>query len=500
MKKTMIRAVSVLMLLCMLAATFVGCGKEEENPAGADTGTVSTDTENAEADLYDENGYLKDSLPETYDFKGVDYDIFTWSNQKSWEWVDLEKTDEKPTNISQALRERQLSVQDRFNVKIKLTYEAGDWSNRNNFIDKLYASVSAGDGVYDLVGQYTPTAGIGANKQMYLDLNTVKNLDLEKPWWPSSIRDTASVGTKLYFVTGDITPTLIRNVHCMYVNTELYDSLGLDDEMGGRSIYQVVKDYDWTYENFIKLGIDTVEAGGNTIGIELGNNVSADAFFYGAGFMLVENTNGIMTLSKDLNNQRLMDFYEKVQKLYTGSAGGSTAVRDGSAKKFSFKEGKAVFLTAGIADAQIFTQDATDLKFSVLPMPMLTKDQGVYHTIANFWVTMYSVPVDAKDTFMSGMVLEGLGSYSYRKLSDTVYYDIFQSRYMASENADSAGMFDLVSKSVVFDSGRFFADQLGMFSVFRDGVNSTADSWTNIFGNNSGNWKTKIDGLYSKIG
>ena len=64
-------------------------------------------------------------------------------------------------------------------------------------------------------------------------------------------------------------------------------------------------------------------------------------------------------------------------------------------------------------------------------------------------------------------------------------------------------MFDIVSDSVVFDTARFFADELHMFGVFRQGVNDTSDpngSWASIYGGLHTSWEQKIADIYGKIG
>ena len=118
------------------------------------------------------------------------------------------------------------------------------------------------------------------------------------------------------------------------------------------------------------------------------------------------------------------------------------------------------------------------------------------------WVTMYSVPVDVKDSAMSGLLIEALASESYRTVTETVYYDLFQNRYNSGGNEESAEMFDIVSDSVVFDTCRIFADSLKCFSQFRDTVVATDDkaSWTGNYAANSGTWKKNITALISQIG
>ena len=131
-------------------------------------------------------------------------------------------------------------------------------------------------------------------------------------------------------------------------------------------------------------------------------------------------------------------------------------------------------------------------------MPKLNTDQDRYYTIANFWVTLYSIPVDAKNDELSAMIMEGLASEAYRSVTDVIYFDMFAARFM--QTPEKAEMLDMVSDSVVFDSARMFPDFLGsIWSAFRSGVTKT-DSWTTIYGGAAEGWKLKADSLFATLG
>ncbi len=497
MKALFAKVVCLLTALLLVAGVLSACG-DQESPSGNGTTPPSQSTTGPgeggdDEDLYDSKGYLKDSLPETYDFDS-DFNIYTWDEQLSWEWVEADS--EVEGTVMQKLVERQRNVEDRFGVTIKLVKVHGNWENRTTFVQTLANNVQSNMHTYDLVGQYTPAAGIGAMQGLYYDLNEVPYFDLEKPWWPELISQTATIGDKLYFTTGDITPTLIRNVHSMFVNTDLYASLGLADLADGRSIYDVVRDMDWTLEMLQTMGIGTVGNREGMYGITFDNNVQADAFFYGGGFMLVENVDGVLLLSDDLSSTTLNDYFDEIKDLFVGEYA-DVAITTSSV----FADKQSVFYSGTIAQSQNFTDEG--VHFSILPMPMSSSEQENYYTCSSFWVTMYSVPSDADNLEMSGMILEALGSEAYRTLSDEIYYNFFQTRYNADDGADSAEMFDIVSASVVFDTARLFADELSMFSSFRTGVSDTSDpngSWSSIYGSLHTTWEEKIANIYGKVG
>ena len=100
---------------------------------------------------------------------------------------------------------------------------------------------------------------------------------------------------------------------------------------------------------------------------------------------------------------------------------------------------------------------------------------------------------------MATLMLEALGSEAYRIVSDEVYYSLFQQRYNGTDE-NSARMFDLVSDSVVFDTVRFFNDELGFMASFRKGVADANGNWKNIYDGEHVKWADKLANLAAKIG
>ena len=335
-----------LTVVFVLSVLLTSCVRKPKKTVGEDTTT--TDIEET-GPRFDANGYLMDDLPEKVNLDR-EFNIYSWRDQRYWDWYDEEVY---PTNLVDiVLYKRQSNIQDRFGITLNRVYQPGSWSDRNSFITTLANSVKFNDGLYDLVSQYTPCAGIGATQNLYADLNSMEYLDFSKPWWSSKLLSTAQIGNRLYFVSGDITPTLIRNVHGMFVNTEYYAQYQLADLVGGRSIYDVVRDYDWTLETLKLLALDHVaEDNSEMFGLSFSNNVQADAFFFGGGFNLVENRNGILSLSPELGKQPISDWFDQIQMLFSGSR------HDVIVKDNIFRNKQSIFHAEAISSSQTFSQE-----------------------------------------------------------------------------------------------------------------------------------------------
>ena len=179
------------------------------------------------------------TVPDELKFTGKTFTIFTWSNQTQWEWDADQMSGEL---LSDAVYNRKLSTEERFGITINIKKQPGEWENRNSFIQAVAASVLTNSHAYDLVGQYTPAAAIGTMQSLYTNLKDVDHLNLNSSWWPGDIAESSAINGKLYFVTGDITPTLIRNMGTIMANLDMTESLGLED------VYELVDSGKWTLE------------------------------------------------------------------------------------------------------------------------------------------------------------------------------------------------------------------------------------------------------------
>lgn len=492
--------ISIFLALLMLLATLASCGSsntQKPSPSTTEGTTEQTETK----DLYDENGYLRDDLPETADLEGRKFNIYLWSEQKQWDFVD---TSVYPTTrLDQALYSRELNIEERFNIDINVITEPGNWDYRTAFIQKLANSVNLNDQAYDLVGQYTAAVGIGVVQGLYQNLNAVENINTDKPWWPKHIVSSSTVGGKVYSLTGDISATLIRNVQSMFVNLDLYESYNIAQyDSENRSIYDIVRDYDWTLETMKQLALghvgldDGVGENEKMYGLSIINSVAPDAFLYAGGFKMIEDDDGRIALSSDLSSLSFSDWYDSVHSLFDGKTA-DIYYKDSTG--FSvFQGNRAIFYTGNVSESQTLAQKG--VQFSILPMPMRDTAQGDYYTCASLWVTMFSVPVDVADSAMSGFLMEALASESYRTVTAEVYYNIFQARYNSVGNKDSAEMFDIVSDSVVFDTGRIFADALKCFALFRTAINDPDGQWSTVYATNLPALKGYITSLIATIG
>ncbi|MBO5701732.1 MAG: extracellular solute-binding protein [Clostridia bacterium] len=498
MKK--IRLAALFMAMLMLALCFVSCANTPEE--GGENSTAANETQGPadpaattlpEETTYpvDENGYELDRLPEL-NYNDEEFVIFTWSNQVMWEWnEDGETTGDK---IHDAIYNRQVRTEERLGIKIVISKQNGDWDHRNSFITAVEANVESGNqDAFDLVGQYTPAAPIGAMKNLYTNLSDAEYLDWERPWWPQDIQESCHINNNVYFITGDITGTLVRNIHCIIGNLDLANNHNLPN------LYELVENKEWTMAKFAELSLGTIQGinpdGTACYSVTFPNNVEYDSLFYGAGFRFVDHdADGNLVMSEELDSDRLETWYQTCQSFLLDNADVEILAINGTN---GFTSGNVLFHCGGISDVQNSLQDV-NFDFAVLPFPLYDENQEEYYTITSYWVSMYSIPTNAPDPAKSAAVLECLSSYGYRYITPVIYQEAFQYRYL--DTLENATMFDLLHNTLVFDPGRLFADQLNCFAAFRQAAQTAYTSWNSYYAKNSKLWGRSLENIISTLG
>ena len=110
---------------------------------------------------------------------------------------------------------------------------------------------------------------------------------------------------------------------------------------------------------------------------------------------------------------------------------------------------------------------------------------------------MFSIPIDAANTAKSGATLEALGYYGMQDLTPAFYEEAFQYRYLSTEA--NARMFNLLHDTLVYDTGRTFADQIACFSTFRKAAEPSSN-WTSLTKTSSKIWDRNLSNIYEKLG
>ena len=211
------RYISLLLASLMILALLVGCAETNDPSAETTLAPAETaapgDSQAAETteSLYDENGYLKSSLPDELDFGGEAITVLWWTDVENPEFFVEEQSGDM---ISDAIFQRNANVESKMGIKLEWEGIKGQY---NNGVGKAYADhvgnvYASGDSTYDLMSAHSRTIALTAMYGYCADLMQAEHLDFDKPWWPAVMLDTATIGDSLYFVTGDVATNSIHQM------------------------------------------------------------------------------------------------------------------------------------------------------------------------------------------------------------------------------------------------------------------------------------------------
>ncbi len=449
---------TLALLLCLLLPAVCACadssgGKDADTPAetpgNADPSSAAEPEEDADPYAYAREKY--DAIAPA-DYEGADFTIPTQAatgNSEKEIWVE-ELTGDV---VNDAVFNRNMSVNDRFNCNIALT--AGDV---NSIVRQ---AVTSGDGAYKIAFPNMATAASLAQQGFLLDYMKLDGLNLTDAWWDQGTLAMQIEG-RVFFMNGDINYLDNDVTYIQLFNKKLIADVGLDVP------YDLVREGKWTIDNFREMCMNvTTDLDGD------GSYTDADrygyvttgegpcTFFYGSGLTLVSyDTDGKPIIDVDMD--KTVAALEKVVRIV--SADNITRIPSNVATgKAMFMEDRVLFY--GEVLSYIVNVRDMETEFGVLPIPKYDEMQEKYYTYCNAIASTACVPKSTGDIGMICSVLEGMAIQSYIQVTPA-YYDIALTRKYARDN-ESSEMLDIALAYRVYDIGRFFS-QLGIGNIFQE--------------------------------
>ena len=477
---------ALLLAAAMMLPGWAGCSEttsdEPSSPqSGGEQQTPSDQTDTPETEA--ETEYPCDNLPGDLDYGGGEVSVFGWSGPNLVEFYVEEQNGEI---VNDAIYARNLAVEERLNIGLTYHLEPGAYDQRNDWVRILSASITAGDGAYDISGGYSMAGASLASKGMCLPLTEREYLDFSMPWWPSSLLDEATCGGKLYFCSGDISTYMIYYLYGIYFNQEILGEYDLE------SPYDLVQSGAWTLDKMssMAVGVYTDLNGDGQKGFEdrlgyITYSIYVDPYFFSCGLHTTEkDEDDIPHLSPEFTGEKAHSVLEKVVAMVSeeGCLVGNGAEQIDPSYNV-FKENRALFTSHELTFAVNHLRDV-EFTYGIVPYPKYEAAQENYVTITSFPYTLYGIPIDARDPDMSAAVMEAMASESFRTVSPALFENAFKVKY--AQDQQSSLMYDLIRSTVSFDFGRVFNNDLGglTYSLFRTAVVSQNTNWASTVKSN----------------
>lgn len=456
------RIISLTMCAIVLLSAIVisGCTKKPANEPSGDTETVAVDT----GDTY---------VAPDVNYNGMDFNIMRWTWDEDWV---LSISDESSAIEKQSYYHL-MTVERELNLKFKIALEQrGEYGHHGAFVSKVL-TLTGQDNI-DLICQYSLAASIGAQQGLYANLLELEHINWDGYYWSDSLYEYNAVNGKMYYCTGDLTGTSIKNMFVMLYNYDMANN----HQMG--NLYDLVDEGKWTVEKLKELSKNVymdennnnMRDVGDTFGLVVGDYRTIDALQAGANLVsIIKDKNNKLVINEQMSGAYGTDVVNKLEDMLHNNTGAYCNTKENEEYGDALQEGKAVF-TISMCENIINTISKSDINYGILPIPKYSEDQENYHTCLNMTYNMYSVPSIARNPNMSGAVLESL-SHSGNKNLIPVIYEALQYKY--SQRTDDVRMLEILRKGIIYDPGRTF-DQMGIYSFVRSTVRdnvSPASSW-----------------------
>ena len=235
------KTLAAIIAVLMLATAFTACAKPQGN-----TETSGNDTTTATPETTSE--FVDDDLSD--DLKINDTVTFLyWKDVERPEFFVEESADDGNI-VNTRISERNKIVESRLGVTLEWDGVAGNYGNQKGFVETANNSVVAGGG-YDIFAGYSMTGATLAMNGLVQNLLDLKYINFSKPWWPDSLVNTATIGGKLYFTSGDISTNMLYMMYATFFNKDIF--IEQHPDMTVSDMYKLVSDGRWTIDKMIEL-------------------------------------------------------------------------------------------------------------------------------------------------------------------------------------------------------------------------------------------------------
>ncbi len=505
MKRVLSIILAVALLCCVAALAACGNGSDTTTPKTVATGsgTEAVTTPAGAPDINDtEVGRKVRPGFEDVNFGGKVFTIATpYGRGDAWENKDIGTDEEDTTDpIDLIVEERNMIVGDLYDCTIvaKLAaYPTGELTN----------DFATGTCTIDMVADRYALSGFAGGN--YYNLNNL-DVDFSQPWFDQGFIRDLTIDGKIYAMAGDFSLEAYNATWTMFVNLDILET---NEGVAGTNIFDLVRNHEWTVDVLIDL-CRRVMINGDTTEMTTGD--ASDVFgllssdfqirglYYGSGNNFVIKTDdaaGNSSFSSGFAADSAVAITDKIIELI---ADPSVAIPTGyTTVSSAFVNGQTLFVSEVLKYSQIYAD--SDIRYSPIPEPMLTAEQGAYYHSVDNHASYYAVPKTITDKQVMSDFIE-VFAYHSRYVSYQEYLNLFKFTY-ASAAQDSADMVEIIVSSRIYDAG-YELGFGGFASIYAEdvlagtnNVSSNAGRYTKLLENASKSYKDAIakynDGIAS---
>jgi len=480
------RMTSTILFFAILLA---GCGG---------MGTSDTTEPDASNDQTTDDAY-RDGLPADLDFGGaeVKFHASLWmgvSRDPLGEYYAEEQTGDV---VNDAVFLRNQAVEDRLNVNLTYTWHETVWDTHMDEFNFYRSAIMAGDDAFDIVSYIAHFIPSLTCDGTMLNMADMKYIDFTKPWWAGMYLDTAKINDNLYFAVGDIALGYYLHTYCMYFNSDLIETLNLENP------YDLVESGKWTLdklrsmsaESYSDLNGNSTEDDDDRWGLVVQGENIISGFMEASNVNVFKKTENGRSYDYIFGNEHNVNVVQKMCQLIFESDGVLYSF-DGNNDSYLFIDGNTVFSGGWFADVEYYRNLTFD--YGILPYPKYDEAQEEYYTRLGTACPTVAVPVTTKDPDMISAVLEVMAAEGYYQMRPAYFDMALKNKYSRDERTKD--MVDMIVSNITVDFGTIFVYSLdGISDKFKNTIKKNNPNWVSL----TESWKsgvmTKMDSLIANL-
>ncbi len=486
MKRTIIRTLLLLLVLCMTLTAAVSCQKEEPK-------------NNTDDDIITDAPDEKYPFPEEIKLEDKELNIFNFS--EFYNAIIYTDTDDYGDKISQAVYDRNAYFYGKY--KIDVVENAMEFTGREAGFKASTTTLTnlknAGDDIYDI-------AYVSINEQYALvtsgvmtDLKSVSTLNLDAEWWDPQLSSSYVLSDgKQYVASSSLNLMPYEMTWLVFFNQDMADVRSVPN------LFEYVRQGEWTVENMLKVitdcGIITENAEGGYTFDAAGTATYGFAVHHASPFVLLEGFDVKFIKEQDnaalpymftnvkaddfsKSNDWLLRLFDRATGMAIGSDYEADLVNHPEGYVPVFHSNRALFLHAELKSGMTMKKILnSEVYYGMLPQPKLTSDQKNYYTTTSSSLMLLGIPTMSDEKEAVGMAADVLSYLSYRDVLP-VYYDDYVSHRNASDKESLEMLNDYIMPGRRLDIGVVYS----WTKSFMESYNSLIYSQTASSGESLGN-------------
>ena len=454
----------------LLTVFILSACQNDTADTNADKVTVQNEiTDDAQAEST-EAGILP-NLPDE-DFGGYTFRVVSrgddWHAYPAHSRDIIASDDNIGDTINDAVYERNLAVEEQFNIKITLqTFPELTGDGEMGGINAVKKAHAAGDDTFDLIMGHEVMIGTATTEGYFYNWYDMPYVDLSKPWWNEEVTTQLSIGQTAFLAMSDLSVSSHDNAYVILFNKQYHENYQLEN------LYDLVDSGKWTFDKFYSLYADIYE---DLDGDGKRSIKDFYGFIEGGGYLNWFFAGGNRITQKDENNRPYYDLL--TDRSTTTFSKASDMLLNEGAYRFDwwinediipmFEANRGIFLGTQIGSIPLLRGMTVD--FGILPYPKLNEEQDGYYNFIDAHSSLMAVPNMVADKEKAGAIIEALSYESYKRVVPA-YFDIALKTKFARDD-ESEKMLDIIFKNSVYDFDYVYGDWIVTYRFFdnlRDG-------------------------------